>query len=351
MDTSFDYDWGSEHMFVDSSLFQDFQGDYHETETQTSDPTALKHEYLEKLANLSTTLFKQLNCIVSSQTTETPYFPSPPPSSMTPKTPSGSRYPIGQILESTQKVLRILKYFLLSSSIKPPSSQQSRSETTDPDWECENEPSNANATSNSTNPHQPRSKIPDLDRGPDAEALSQSTLTNFSGRLNPSPLANPPPHQLDLPTILSVLTCYVTLIRVYRSILTQIYHVLQTSNPPSPLGLPPILPGLSLDGFHLEQHYSLQINILTQVSMDLLHRIEKAVAALAGGETVGDAAGAFGLTGGYTSLLEMVVRQEAPREGQGELGGMESLRALVRKIKRSLEENVCMQMEEAGALS
>lgn len=81
--------------------------------------------------------------------------------------------------------------------------------------------------------------------------------------------------------------------------------------------------------------------------MDLLQRIERAVAALAGGEMVGDAAGAFGWKGGYTSLLEMVVREEAP----GEQGGMESLRVLVRNIKRSLEENVCMQLEEAEAQS
>ncbi|KAI4124668.1 MAG: hypothetical protein LQ347_005649, partial [Umbilicaria vellea] len=352
----FDYDWGSEHMFVDPSLFRDFRDDYHGTETQTSNPAALKNEYLEKLANLSSALFKQLNLINSNQAAQSSYFPSPSLSSATSNlenvphsevTPNGSRYPIGPILESSQKFLGILKYFLLSSSIRPPSSQKSRSETTDSDREREDETSNTKATSGSANPHQPSSNPPSLRPGPAPTVLSHSTLPDFPGLRDPSMSAKPGPHHLDLPTILSILTCYVSLIRVYRSILTQIYNVLQTSNPPSPLGLPPILPGLSLDGFNLEHHYSLQINILTQVSMDLLQRIEKAVAALAGGETVGDAAGAFGLTGGYTSLLEMVVRQEALKEGQGEQGSMESLRLLVKKIKRSLEENVCLQMEEA----
>lgn len=141
--------------------------------------------------------------------------------------------------------------------------------------------------------------------------------------------------------------------RIYHTVLTQIYNVLQTSDPLSPVSLPPILPGLSLDGFSLEHHYSLQINILAQVSMDLLHRIEKAVAALAGGETFGDAGGAFGWKGGYSSLLEMVLRQEALKGGrqQQQQGGMESLRVLVKKIKRGLEEDYCMQMKEAEASS
>ena len=356
VDPLLDCEWDSEHLFVESSLFQDFQNNYHEAETKPSYSPASKQEYLEKLANRSSVLFKQLNHIDSSQTAGAAYIPSPLSSSMTSTlddcsrdtmTSKGSRYPIGQILESSQKFLGILKYFLLSSSIKPPSSQQSHSEATNSDWEREDKTPNTKASSSSSNPHPRGSNSPNPSPGPDPTIPSQSAVPNFSSLLNPSTLANSPLLHLDLPTILSILTCYVSLIRVYRSILTGIYNVLQSSNPPSPLGLPPILPGLSLDGFHLEHHYSLQINILTQVSMDLLQRIERAVAALAGGEMVGDAAGAFGWKGGYTSLLEMVVREEAP----GEQGGMESLRVLVRNIKRSLEENVCMQLEEAEAQS
>ncbi|KAF2182989.1 hypothetical protein K469DRAFT_217933 [Zopfia rhizophila CBS 207.26] len=80
---------------------------------------------------------------------------------------------------------------------------------------------------------------------------------------------------------------------MHRNVLYKIYNTLQqpppvenaysaiippamaTATPLTTSSIPALLPGVHLDGFQLEHQRSLQITVLTQVTMDLLNRIER----------------------------------------------------------------------------
>lgn len=362
----FDYLSGSEQMTAEFPQFQEFQDDDHGSGAGAASQPDLKDEYRERLANLSSALFRQLNHMDSGQTAETSYFALQPYTSARSDSrgqsegannPNASRYPIGQMLRCSQKFLGILKYFLFSSYTRSQAPPHAPSEASNgSDRGAEEQDSRCNDISSSTtsnNSAPPNSRPPNS--SPKPTTFSRSSRADLGGSAPnpPPPPGNPPP--IDLPTMLAIFTCYVSLVRVYRSILTQIDDSLNSPNPYPFLGLPPILPGLHLDGFGLEHHHSLQINVLIQVSMEFLDRIERAVAALAGTQPRDPAATtteSLNMPSGYASLLEMVVRQEAPRDLDGEQeGGIASLRALVKKINRNLKMNVCMQLNEAEAPS
>ena len=350
VNTPLEYDWNSNYLYRGSSIFQDLPENCLDLGTAASRQRDLKNEYLERLAKLSSNLFKQLNRTDCDQNADAEghWYEASTTSTSANVTPHGSRYAIGETLQSSQEFLGILKYFLLASAGHQSSPQQVRSEATDSNPHAEAQASQTDEPLQGNKPHYPNSHYQSTSARSPFLPQSLPTSSTFADTLT-MPRS---PHHLELPTILAIFSCYVALIRVYRGVLTQIYDVLQSSNPPPPIGLPPILPGLSLDGFQLDRHHSLQVNVLTQVSMDLLHRVEKAVAAIAGGHIGkgkgnGNGDGPLGMSGGYTPLLEMVVQQEAPKGLEDEDGGIASLRTLVKQIRKSLEENLCMQLNEA----
>lgn len=77
----------------------------------------------------------------------------------------------------------------------------------------------------------------------------------------------------NAPTMFTLMSSYICLVRIYRTILSCIYDSL-----PFFLGLPgpsfELFPGLDLGGFRLATRVDLQIQILLQVSEDMLARIE-----------------------------------------------------------------------------
>ena len=77
----------------------------------------------------------------------------------------------------------------------------------------------------------------------------------------------------DIPTISLIVSCYICLIRIYRTI----FSVLLDSIPLIPslqTPMPQLFPGMNLGGFKLETKIDMQIQILVQVSESLLMRIE-----------------------------------------------------------------------------
>jgi hypothetical protein len=100
--------------------------------------------------------------------------------------------------------------------------------------------------------------------------------------LAPSPLSDgqggptPPASRTipcDIPTMFSLFSCYVCLIRIYRTILSSIddsMPMLLSLNQP----IPQLFPGMNLGGFSLEARLDLQVQFLVQVCEDFLSKLE-----------------------------------------------------------------------------
>lgn len=76
---------------------------------------------------------------------------------------------------------------------------------------------------------------------------------------NPSaPLSTP----IDMPTTLTILTCYTWLLQAYDTIFSQIYSALAIrTDITSPSSSPSVLPGLQFGGFDLDEHRDMQIEM------------------------------------------------------------------------------------------
>ncbi|KAF4150985.1 hypothetical protein CNMCM6069_004792 [Aspergillus lentulus] len=76
---------------------------------------------------------------------------------------------------------------------------------------------------------------------------------------NPSaPLSTP----IDMPTTLTILTCYTWLLQAYDTIFSQIYCALAIrTDITSPSSIPSVLPGLQFGGFDLDEHRDMQIEM------------------------------------------------------------------------------------------
>lgn len=98
-------------------------------------------------------------------------------------------------------------------------------------------------------------------------------LIGILGSFEPFSLDSRSSDNCDYPTLISLLSCYVCLIRIYRtnlaSILDSLPTLLTIKEP-----LPQLFPGMNLGGFELESRIDLQIQILVQVTEDMLSRME-----------------------------------------------------------------------------
>lgn len=219
-------------------------------------------------------------------------------------------HPIGKVLRSSEKYLEILEYFS-----PPPSSQSSLQQSS--------------YSSDSISSHE------DLDLAlgceKDDDALHNfNHSTSFAAGLEPdlSSTASSPIH-CDVPTTFSLLTCYISLIRIFRTIFSCIYVSLLPLPPPTWNALPPIFPGLQLAGFAMEKQVGMQIRILLQVSEDMLGRIEGMLGVSSG------AAGDGGLLGKVMGkeVLRMMLQEEEEERPEGGCGSVESLRVVMTSLK------------------
>ena len=137
----------------------------------------------------------------------------------------------------------------------------------------------------------------------------------------------------NLPTMLSLSTCYIGLIRIYRttfSCLLDSMPFIKTMQEP----VPQLFPGMELGGFKLHSRLDLQIQILITASEDMLGRIEAA----------------FGLTQDFTaldhgvlksewiSMLRTMLQEEAdeqPKQQEGR-GECKPLKEILISLKREL---------------
>ncbi|KFY16035.1 hypothetical protein V492_01610 [Pseudogymnoascus sp. VKM F-4246] len=201
-------------------------------------------------------------------------------------------HPVGKVLKSSEKYLEILEYFYL-----PPSLQRS------------------NCSSKSLSAHEDL----DLALGCDDDSTPLDSNSSTSSTST----------HCDVPTTFSLLTCYISLVRIFRTIFSCIYISLLPLPPPTWNSLPPIFPGLQLAGFAMERQVGMQIRILLQVSEDMLGRIEGMLGVGAGG------AGDGGLLGKVMGkdVLRMMLQEEEEERPEGGCGSVESLRDVMASLK------------------
>jgi hypothetical protein len=109
----------------------------------------------------------------------------------------------------------------------------------------------------------------------------------------------------DITSKTAVLTCYACLLWIYETVFFVIHHTLECSPSLAPaIKLPQTVPGLEINGFMLQNHPSLQIKILTQVSTYMLDSIEKALTGMLSDST-------------FQALLKTVLQQEGLQYSTG----------------------------------
>jgi hypothetical protein len=74
--------------------------------------------------------------------------------------------------------------------------------------------------------------------------------------------------------MLLILTCYVCLIRIYRTIFSSIYIALVVAKERK-MKLPPLFPGLKLGGFAPQMNF--QVQILVHIGTNFLNKIDDAL--------------------------------------------------------------------------
>jgi hypothetical protein len=109
----------------------------------------------------------------------------------------------------------------------------------------------------------------------------------------------------DITSKVAVLTCYTCLLWIYETVFFVIHHTLECSPSLAPaIKLPQTVPGLEINGFMLQNHPSLQIRILIQVSTYMLDSIEKALKSMLSDST-------------FQALLKTVLQQEGLQYSPG----------------------------------
>jgi Fungal Zn(2)-Cys(6) binuclear cluster domain len=145
----------------------------------------------------------------------------------------------------------------------------------------------------------------------------------------------------DVPTLFSLLSCNISLVRIYRTIFATLLDSLPfLSSISQPV--PQLFPGMNLGGFKLESRADIQIQLLIQVSEDLMGKIEAKFGVIedspksAGGQKM------------EARMLKMMLEEEAKEQPplnplRGECA---SLRDILRSLKSQLQSKSVI--EEGG---
>ena len=111
----------------------------------------------------------------------------------------------------------------------------------------------------------------------------------------------------DVPMTLSILTCYVCLVRIYRTLFSSIHAALLIARERN-MELPPLFPGLKLGGFAPQMNF--QVQILVQISTRLLNQIDEALGLPDQDSQTKKRVGILDQTGS-AGLLQTMIKEEA----------------------------------------
>ncbi|KAE9380756.1 hypothetical protein N431DRAFT_433019 [Stipitochalara longipes BDJ] len=149
----------------------------------------------------------------------------------------------------------------------------------------------------------------------------ESTSCNSSSNLGVS-------LRCDVPMTLSILTCYVCLIRIYRTLFSSIHTALVISKEKN-MELPPLFPGLKLGGFAPRMNF--QVQILVQISANLLNKIDEALGLPNEQGRTKRGGGLLNQTGS-DGLLQTMMKEEALEGLENGDPSKESPREIFRKL-------------------
>ena len=138
----------------------------------------------------------------------------------------------------------------------------------------------------------------------------------------------------DVPTMILLLSCYICLIRIYRTIFSTILEsipVIASLKAPAPQ----LFPGMNLGGFKLETRIDIQIQVLIQVSESFLAKLE-AKFGLAK-----DMSASVFEHGRIARLAKVMLEEEAGEQPTLDQprGSCESLRDILSSLKRVLQSD------------
>lgn len=150
------------------------------------------------------------------------------------------------------------------------------------------------------------------------------------------------PPSIDTATVLQLLTCYIRIVHLhnimYAHILDYIFTFLQ-SHTQHVNSIPPIFPNMQVGGVSLNRYGTFQIQLLLQISVHVLEKIESALGLPKEYRVVGKSKGGrIGVLSGSVSgeFLKCLMTEEAWR-GKKVESVREQLRSLRRVLKRALD--------------
>jgi Fungal Zn(2)-Cys(6) binuclear cluster domain len=172
---------------------------------------------------------------------------------------------IGRVLENSQAFLDILGTLrdLLTPQTSDPSSPLNSECSYSDLWD-----SDEFLPSATDNPNFPEDAMAEALLSTNSIVSAHNTSPdNHQSSLSPPWTAS----SLDIPSTLTILTCYTWLLHTYDTIFARIH----TSLGSKASAIPCILPGLTVGGFNLYEQKGLQVEILMQLSTRMLERIEE----------------------------------------------------------------------------
>lgn len=234
-----------------------------------------KDACIQELASLSSSLMKDLHRVVGCKLASSFLFTRSDkgPVEYLFRTLDGSmseESAIGRMLQGSEKFLEIMQLFNEPAQYSPPLDNSLRN---DLDF---NFLYQAMDSPESDSEGQPERRWSILQSYIEHQNATPNALP-FASWLGNS-LALGHAQKPDITFKLAVLTCYTCLLRIYETVFFVIHHTLECSPSLTPaIKLPQTVPGLEINGFMLQNHPTLQIRILIQVSTYMLDSVERAL--------------------------------------------------------------------------
>lgn len=139
----------------------------------------------------------------------------------------------------------------------------------------------------------------------------------------------------NAPMMFTLVSCYVCLVRIYRTVFSCIYDSIPFLFG-SPVAKFQLFPGMNLGGFRLEPRLDLQIQILVQVSEDMLARIEARFGISNTKSSCGDSIfDPVKISNALQSMLEEEANEQPPLQEQR--GECAPLRQILAGIKHAID--------------
>lgn len=229
---------------------------------------------IQELTNLSSSLMKDLHRVISCKMASSFLFTrsDKDPAECLFKTLDGSiseESAIGRILKGSEKFLEIMQLFNELNRPAPPFLDNSmRTESLELNLgDCFDSSEDGNQAQLERRLRIVQSYLDCKNATPSVPSFGSWLGDNFT---------NGACQKMGITSKLAVLTCYTCLLRIFEVVFFVIHHTLECSPSLAPaIKLPQTVPGLEINGFMLQNHPTLQIRILIQVSTYMLDSIEK----------------------------------------------------------------------------